>query len=383
MVQVNGYRRSPIHTLGKGERTLNRAASRWLVVLLLSSAMGGVMGGAAAHPPHGPASLQKLASQRGLTWGTAMASEALDQQELQNLIVAEVGAITPENSLKWDATEPTPGRFNLAESERQLAWARSHGLTVRGHTLVWHQQLPTWVQALNGPQLRSALERHVRTLSRHGRGRIRSWDVVNEPLDEQGFGLRQNLWLNKLGPGYIAAALRWARQEDPSARLMLNDYGLEGDDPQTARKRRSLLTLIDALQRDRVPLDGIGLQAHLLAPRSGKPQFSTLPLFLRQLRERGLVIEITELDVSDRELPADIDRRDEQVAATYDAFLAAVLSEPALRQITTWGISDRSSWLQNAFPRSDGLPQRPLPYDNALHPKRALSSIRARLLQRQ
>lgn len=310
-----------------------------------------------------------------------MASDALTQADLQALIVAEVGAITPENSLKWDATEPAPGHFSLEASDRLLAWAQSKGLAVRGHTLVWHQQLPPWLQGLTSKQLRAALRRHVLTLSRHGQGRIRSWDVVNEPLDAQGSGLRRSLWLNTLGPGYIADALRWARQGDPRARLMLNDYGLEGDDAQTAHKRQSLLALVDALQRDRVPLDGIGLQAHLLAPRDGKPQFKTLSAFLRQLRERGLVIEITELDVSDRDLPPDIDHRDQQVAATYEAFLAAVLNEPALRQITTWGLSDRSSWLQSASPRSDGLPQRPLPYDDALQPKPALSSIRARLQQ--
>lgn len=355
--------------------------TRWLVVALLGALLGALLIGAVAPPRQPPQGLNALAGPRGLTWGTAMSTEALSQPDLQALILTDAGAITPENSLKWDATEPKPGQFSWAESDRLLAWARSHGLAVRGHALVWHQQLPAWLQGLEPRQLRAALERHVRTLSRHGRGGIRSWDVVNEPLDEQGYGLRQSLWLKKLGPGYIADALRWARQEDPNARLMLNDYGLEGDDPQTARKRQSLLALVDALRRDRVPLDGIGLQAHLLAPRDGQPQFTTLPAFLRQLRQRGLMVEITELDVSDRDLPADISRRDQQVAATYDALLAAVLKEPALRQITTWGLSDRNSWLNTAFPRRDGLPQRPLPYDSALQPKHALSSIRARLQQ--
>jgi endo-1,4-beta-xylanase len=328
-----------------------------------------------------PAGLQALAAQRGLTWGSALSVAALDEPDLLALMQHNVGAITPENALKWDATEPEPGLFSFTEADRQLAFARQHGLAVRGHALVWHRQLPVWLDGLTPDALRQALERHVRGVAGHTRGQVRSWDVVNEPLDEQGHGLRRSPWLEKLGPGYIADALRWARQADPKARLLINDYGLEGDDPQTTRKRESLLALIDQLQRDGVPLDGIGLQAHLLAPKEGAPRFATLPAFLQELRRRGLAVEITELDVSDRELPAAIAVRDARVAATYDAFLRAVLPEPALRQITTWGLSDRDTWLNAAFPRSDGLPQRPLPYDANLRTKPARSSIAAALQQ--
>lgn len=325
--------------------------------------------------------LQALAAARGLTWGSALARDALNDPNLTALLVENVGAITPENALKWDATEPEPGRFSFQGADAQLAFARRHGLAVRGHTLVWHRQLPPWLQALDARALRQALQRHVLGLAGHSRGQVRSWDVVNEPLDEQGRGLRRSLWLETLGPGYIADALRWARQADPQARLLINDYGLEGDDPQTARKREALLELVDALQRQRVPLDGIGLQAHLLAPSAGEPRFTSLPAFLRQLRQRGLAVEITELDVSDRQLPADITLRDDRVAATYAAFLQAVLPEPALRQITSWGLSDRDTWLNSAFPRRDGLPQRPLPYDSELRAKPAHSTITSRLQQ--
>ncbi len=345
---------------------------------LLLVGMGMALAACGAGQPPG---LQALAARRGLTWGSALSLEALNQPDLQALLVGNVGAITPENALKWDATEPEPGRFHFADADRQLAFARRHRLAVRGHTLVWHRQLPDWLQRLNADALRLALKRHVLGVAGHTRGQVSSWDVVNEPLDEQGRGLRQSLWLEKLGPGYIADALRWARQADPKARLLINDYGLEGDDPQTARKRAALLALVDALQRERVPLDGIGLQAHLLAPKEGEPRFSTLPAFLQELRRRGLAVEITELDVSDRELPADIALRDARVAATYDAFLQAVLPEPGLRQITTWGLSDRDTWLNSAFPRSDGLPQRPLPYNASLQAKPARSSIAARLQQ--
>jgi endo-1,4-beta-xylanase len=245
--------------------------------------------------------------------------------------------------------------------------------------LVWHNQLPAWLTQLPPAELRQALERHVRGLAGGLRGQIHTWDVVNEPLDEQGHGLRRTLWLQALGPGYIAAALRWAHQADPSARLAINEYGLEGDDPASARKRQAMLTLLRELRQQGVPLNVVGLQAHLLAPAEGDPSFRSLPGFLAELRRLGLQVQITELDVSDRELPADPALRDARVAATYDAFLRVVLAEPAVTLVSTWGLSDRDSWLNQAFPRADGLPQRPLPYDADLRPKSARSRIAARL----
>lgn len=345
----------------------------WLLPLLALLACGQASSGPSQQ------GLQAMAAQRGLRWGSAVTPAMLSDLSQRRLLLENVGSITPENALKWDATEPQPGRFRLDEVDDLLAFSRQHQLAFRGHTLVWHEQLPTWVQSLPAAQLRQALKRHIQTLVSHGQGRIQAWDVINEPLDPQGDGLRRTLWLQRLGPGYLAAALRWARQADPTAILTINDYGLEGDDQQTARKRHALLALIDALQQQGAPLDAIGLQAHLLAPAEGKPEFRSLPGFLAELRRRGLQLEITELDVSDRALPADQAVRDTRVAATYDAFLNAVLAEPGVRRITSWGLSDRDTWLNKALPRADGLPQRPLPYDTALQAKPARSSIAARL----
>ena len=367
-----------------------RALLAWPLLLALA-ACGAALHGPAPSPPPGSTpsaprgsasgSLARLAAARQLLWGTAITLPDLQDPGLRQLIAQQTSAITPENALKWDATEPQPGSFNLEEGDALVQFARQQGLAVRGHTLLWHQQLPGWLTALPAPELRRALERHVRTLAGHWRGQIHTWDVINEPIDEQGRGLRRSLWLERLGPGVYADTLRWAHEADPSARLAINEYGLEGDDPQTARKREALLTLVRDLRRRGAPLQVIGLQAHLLAPQQGAPQFRTLPTFLETLRQLGLEVQITELDVSDRQLPADPGRRDGAVAVTYGAFLAAVLPEPALRLVGTWGLSDQRSWLNQAFPRRDGLPQRPLPYDNTLRPKAARSSIAAGLMQ--
>jgi len=163
---------------------------------------------------------------------------------------------------------------------------------------------------------------------------------------------------------------------------VINEYGLEGDDPKTARKRQAFLTLLRQLRQRGVPLNAVGLQAHLYANGSGPTTFRTLPAFLRELAALDLDIFVTELDVNDRELPAAIPERDRAVAAVYGAFLAAVLPEPRLKLITTWGLSDRTSWLNAFMPRADGLPQRPLPFDADNRPKPATATIQAALEKR-
>jgi endo-1,4-beta-xylanase len=213
----------------------------------------------------------------------------------------------------------------------------------------------------------------------HYRGQLQSWDVVNEPIAEDGSGLRRDLWLERLGPGYIARALTWAHRADPKAVLVINEYGLEGDDARSARKRETFLALLRQLRREGVPLNAVGLQGHLYANGSGPTTFRSLPGFLRALAALDLDIYITELDVNDRELPAAVPERDRRVADVYAAFLAAVLPEPRLKLITGWGLSDRHTWLNRFFPRADGLPQRPLPFDDADASKAATTAIQAAL----
>jgi endo-1,4-beta-xylanase len=162
---------------------------------------------------------------------------------------------------------------------------------------------------------------------------------------------------------------------------VINEYGLEGDDAKTQRKRQAFLTLLRQLRERGVPLHAVGLQAHLYANGSGPTTFRTLPTFLRELAALDLDILVTELDVNDRELPAAIPERDRAVAAVYGAFLEAVVPESRLKLITTWGLSDRTTWLNAFMPRADGLPQRPLPFDDNNQPKAASAAIQAALKQ--
>jgi endo-1,4-beta-xylanase len=253
-------------------------------------------------------------------------------------------------------------------------------LAVRGHTLVLHEALPAWFDLGKGPEdARRILAAHIRTVCRRYAGRIHSWDVVNEPLeltDRQPGGLRASPFLRVLGPDYIATALTMAAEADPAAQLVINEYDLELSHPSQEARRLAMLELLNSLVRARVPLHALGLQAHI-APGSAPLDPAVIRSFIRSVADLGLAVQVTELDVIDRLLPADPARRDAEVARTFGEFLGIVLAEPSVRIVGLWGLSDRGSWINGApsIRRRDGLPARSHPYDDAFQPKPARVAI--------
>jgi endo-1,4-beta-xylanase len=360
--------------------TLLTVGGAWafLTLILLGNAACALSGPMQERLDGSAASLKAAAQLRGRVYGAAVSEQALEDRDFSNLLLQQVGSLTPENGLKWEVVQPQRGLFDFRQGDALLRLARRHGLEMRGHTLVWERQEPAWLQTVASSDLGPILKAHIQTVVGHYRGRLRSWDVINEPLADDGSGLRRHRWWRALGPEYIALALHWAHQSDPGARLLINEYGLEAQTPAAAAKRLAVLALLRHLQRRHVPLHGLGLQAHLQAgPGSGR--YDELVGFLKQVQALGLEIQITELDVDDRQLPADPALRDRLVAAEYDRFLAAVLSNPAVRQVTTWGLSDRYTWLNSQAPRPDGRRQRALPFDEALQAKPAVAVMRKRL----
>ncbi|MFN6355879.1 MAG: endo-1,4-beta-xylanase [Cyanobacteriota bacterium] len=313
-------------------------------------------------------SLGAAAQCRSRVYGAAVSQQALEDRDFRRLLLQQVGSLTPENGLKWEVVQPHRGHFDFRQGDALQQLARRHGLEMRGHTLVWERQEPAWLQTVASAELGPILKAHIETVVGHYRGQLRSWDVINEPLADDGSGLRRHRWWRALGPEYIDLALKWAHQSDPGARLLINEYGLEAQTPAAAVKRRETLALLRQLRRRNVPLHGLGLQAHLQAGLD-HGGYEELVGFLKQVQALGLEIQITELDVDDRQLPGDLALRDQLVAAEYDNFLAAVLSNPAVRQVTTWGLSDRYTWLNSQAPRADGRGQRALPFDEALQAK--------------
>lgn len=324
------------------------------------------------------APLKARAGERGLLFGTAADRDPLElDQSYAEVVAAECAMVTPENSMKWERLRPTPETFSFENSDWLVDFAEANGLAVHGHTLTWHSQLPGWfedvVEKANAEQM---LRAHIETVAGRYANRIRSWDVVNEAIeDEDGRtdGLRLTPWLRHLGTGYIDLAFRMAAEAAPDAMLVYNDYGLEYPDDYFENRRAYYLDLVSALVAGGAPIHAVGIQSHLDGNR--RPNFERFSKFLDDIASLGLEIMITELDVRDQNLPADPLTRDCYVADTYRSFLDVVLDKPKVRSVAVWGLSDRYSWLGYFAPRDDGEPVRPLPFDREMRRKPAWSAI--------
>jgi endo-1,4-beta-xylanase len=207
---------------------------------------------------------------------------------------------------------------------------------------------------------------HITTVVGHGKGRMHSWDVVNEAIDDGNPELRHTPWFNALGADYIDIAFRAAREADDRLLLSYNDYGIQHADANSDRKRAAVLRLLEGMRRRNVPIDALGVQSHLGAGLPFDEQ--KFRRFIGEVAGMGLKVFISELDVRDRDLPADQDPRDQAVAELTKRFLDAALDERAVKIVVTWGVSDRHSWL-NENPqarRTDGRPVRGLPLDEQM-----------------
>ncbi|MGH3387364.1 MAG: endo-1,4-beta-xylanase, partial [Actinomadura sp.] len=212
-----------------------------------------------------PDDLRELARKTGVQIGSAVDVTALaNEADYRDVLNREFNAVTAENAMKWESVEPQRGVFDWSGADAVVANARRNHQTVRGHTLVWHNQLPAWLTegvaagTITSTELRGILRDHIRTEVGRYRGKVAYWDVVNEAFNEDGT-LRQTIWLDQLGPGYIADAFRWAHQADPKAKLYYNDFNLESIGP----KSDAALALVGQLRAQRVPIHGVGFQGHL------------------------------------------------------------------------------------------------------------------------
>ena len=278
---------------------------------------------------------------------------------------------------------PSTSSFNLTETDSFARFASDHGMLFRGHPLIWHDLIPQWLtDKFNNPnttskEIENIFINHVSTIVRRYAGRTHSWDVVNEGIetdDGRADGLKNTPWLKFLGPDYIDLAFRVAAEADPKAILVYNENGLENDVSKDEAKRTAVLKLLERLKSKGTPIHALGVQSHIWA---GGNDFNLKKLrkFLADVASLGLKIMITELDVTDKDLPVNIDDRDRIVAGIYEDYLSVVLDEPAVIAIITWGLSDRYTWLSSYAPRSDHAPLRPLPLDSDLKHKLAWNAI--------
>lgn len=310
--------------------------------------------------------LAGLAAAKGLVLGAAFAVHELDKPHgpaYARAYVRDTNSITSELAFKMSVLRPTANALNFEPADRTVAFAKTHALKLRAHTLIWNDDLPPWIWRLGPGEIEHLLDTHVMTMMERYRADVWAWDVVNEPIapwDKLPGNLRKGPFLSALGEGYIARAFRNARRHDPKALLVLNEAQTETADDNGRVFRESLLALLRRLKSEAVPIDAIGLQAHLRSDR--RYDHGLLTGFLDEIAALGYAIHITELDVDDDALPAAVDKRDAGVADVYARFLSAVLAHKAVTAVTFWELADHTSWLYyDHLAKSSDARRRPRP----------------------
>jgi endo-1,4-beta-xylanase len=307
----------------------------------------------------------------------AMKENFVDDPLYREALIKHCDIIVPMNDLKWEAVHPERNRFNFEDADRILDFAKKHGKDVRGHTLCWYNAMPAWTREITTRrQAEAELRRHIETVAGHYRGRIPSWDVVNEALAhdpaKQGTW-RDTPWHRWLGPDHIDIAFRAAADVDPKAQLVYNDYDLENTGERQEMRRQNALALVRRLKDKNIPVHAIGFQAHLYAEQT--VDTDGIGRFVTALKAMDVAVLVTELDVIDWRLPAAPAARDQLAARHVETFLNAINTAAPLQTVVTWGITDRYSWIPEHFKRQDNLPNRPLPLDSDYKPKPMMDVI--------
>ena len=330
----------------------------------------------------------RKAFHKSFSMGAAIPGAELNKAE-RGLLFANFNTVTPENCMKPAALQPAEGRFRFAKAEALVEMARANGLAVNGHALLWHKQCPDWFFMDKGRQagrerVLHRLRAHIAGVAGHFAGRVQSWDVVNEALDDANEHLRKTQWLNSIGEDFIAEAFIAAHKADPKAELYYNDYDIERQP-----KRDKALRLIRDLKQRGAPIHGIGIQGHW---KLDHIPFQDIEDAITAFHSEGLQIAITELDIDVGKrktegadvgrlervradfyangLPDDVQQR---LADQYAQLFALFLKhQDKISRVSFWGLHDGRSWLNYwPFQRTN----HPLFWDRDLQAKPALSAV--------
>ncbi|MGD0793639.1 MAG: endo-1,4-beta-xylanase [Terriglobales bacterium] len=369
--------------------------------VLVLAAAGFSLGFGAALPEQ---SLREAARGSGLLIGTAVRPAQLSEAAYASTLAREFNMLEPEDALKWEVVHPARQSFDFSQADQIVDFATRHGMKVRGHTLVWHQQNPKWLTEgkYTSGELAQILEQHIKTVVGHYRGKIFAWDVVNEAFDELHPGtLRSTIWRDQPGIGltangiaagdeprassdhvrselearsskqmfsYIERCFRWAHEADPQALLFYNEAEAEVVNP----KSDAIYAMVRDFRQRGVPIDGVGFQMHIANLRA---DVASISANIGRFTALGIQVHITEMDVA---LPVDANgnarAEDLQLQADiYRQIASACLSHPGCTAIQTWGFTDKYSWIGSHSKKTQGAA---LPFDRNYRAKPAYEALR-------
>ncbi|WP_281598097.1 endo-1,4-beta-xylanase [Micromonospora sp. WMMD882] len=307
------------------DRSTTRARLRLALAPLLATCAAAATMVAMAPSASAGTTLGASAAEKGRYFGAAIAAGRMSDSQYMNILNAEFNSVTAENEMKWASTEPQQNVFSYGSADRIVNHALSRGMSVRGHTLLWHAQQPGWAQGMSGSALRNAAINHVTKVATYYRGKIHSWDVVNEAFADGGSGGRRDSNLQRTGNDWIEAAFRAARAADPGAKLCYNDYNTDGINA----KSTGIYNMVRDFKSRGVPIDCVGFQSHLGTTFPGDYQAN-----LQRFADLGVDVQITELDVM----------KGSNQANVFASVTRACLAVSRCTGITVWGIRDSDSW---------------------------------------
>ena len=329
-------------------------------------------------PPPTPkgTALRDLAAAKGKIFGTCINSQWFYGQTgstYDNILKNEFAMVVAENEMKVDAIEPSQNNFNFTNGDKLVNFAESNNMKVRGHTLVWHAQLPGWMGNWSGSRdgLISAMKNHITKTMTHFKGKVAEWDVVNEACDDSGNGLRRSVWTNKIGNDFIDIAFQTAREADPDALLYYNDYNIE----DMSAKSNTAYNMIKSMKERGIPIDGVGFQCHFINGMSSQ-QLADIEKNVKRYADLGLKVSFTETDIR---IPTSGDQNAafRTQASNYKSLMQICLRNSNVTTFMIWGFTDKYSWVPGTFPGTDN----PLIYDKNLSPKPAYTALKEALME--
>lgn len=316
-----------------------------------------------------------------------------NDKQLQEIIAKEFNVITAENEMKWERVHPAENKWTFEGGDRLVEFGQKHNMNIQGHVLVWHSQVPRSVFTdENGKQaskelLSKRMEKHIQTVVDRYKGKIQSWDVVNESITPED-GFRKSKWLEIMGPEFMEKAFHLAHEADPDCHLIYNDYGM--DDP---KRRDFVVELVKKYQKKGVPIHGIGMQGHY---NIETPDIKKIEASIEAFASTGLQVHFTELDIDvlpydwgrSAEISTNVEYREslnpyvdglpkevnDKLTKRYEEMFKLFLKHrDNIDRITFWGVSDDTSW-KNNFPMR-GRTNYPMLWDRQRKPKDAYFAV--------